>query len=233
MTDLALGLLLSPVMTAIFLYVFKTWISNQLKKEAEKEIDAHRHELDVKKEIIKDEITKTGLKALFLANSKQALYPELYEALKKTAGAVTGLSGFRYAPTYEAWSLDEFKILLSDTKLPTEIIDDILKSLSNDKINGLKKLSAALRRIEFQQTRQQCQEVKNKIVLKSLFLSKEVNDLAFEIIKGAIGLAIDTEYMNETRKPLDEINTIKTTIERQMSELETLMKAELFGDQNK
>jgi hypothetical protein len=229
MSDFAIGLILSPALTALSLFVFKTWIADQIRKQTDKEIAGHKHELDVKKETIKEEITRTGLKAQFLATSKQVLYPELYESLRKIEGAVGSLSGFRYAPTYEGWSTEDFKVLLLESKLPSEMVSELTESISSDRPSGIKKLEATMRRLEFQQARQQCQEVKNKIILKSLFLSNEVNQAAFEIVKSAIGLAIDTEYMAETRKPFEEIKSKKEAMEQQLVALEARMKDELFG----
>ena len=223
--------LIISIITPGILFLSRNTILNWIKSSFTKEIEKFKHELDVQKEIIKQDLSKEAQKVSYLSTSKQALYPELYEKLRICEGAVGLLHGLRYGTDYFKLDNTDLEKLILNSKLYDSLKQSIISNLKIDRNEAIKQMQSEFRNLEFFKTKRYCQEAKNFVIIKSLYFTPTVRDLAFEIIKIMNSIIIDVEYMKETHTPYERIKEQQEEVETILTQIEISMRSEIFGSQ--
>jgi hypothetical protein len=139
--------------------------------------------LTVQAELLKYELQREMLKAQLSTTQSHALYPRLLAKLHRANGVLAGHYGLRFSPSYEDHSQKDFERIVSELNLPGNERDRILGMLNTDRRSGVNELEKVMRREELQRARRLIIQARNFAILKSVFLSNPVKDLAIEITK--------------------------------------------------
>ena len=172
--DFFAGSVGSLATTGIFMFLFKEAIKSMLKKTVEADLARVTHELDVKKEIIKNELNRDAYKAQLMLNNVHAIYPELAAKLEHAFGAVSGLQGFSFAINFEQYQADDIKTYLASHRLPKGKHDELIVAIDRDRTTGIKSLKDTLREVEISEARHCCAEAQNYRVIKAIYCSDQV-----------------------------------------------------------
>jgi hypothetical protein len=217
--------LLSPIL----LYIGRNIILNFFKQSLLVKVESFKHELDIKNENIKNEMLKEAQKISFLINSKQVLYPEFYEKIKKAEGSVGGLHGLTYALTFEDYIEEDFKIYIQNMNITHGNKKRLLDSILLDRSNGVKLLKDSVELENILNAKNLLTEARNFLVLKKLYCSELVSENMFEIFKILNSIIIDIEQGKEVRVSHRQISDQQKRAEEILNEIEAIMKKELFG----
>lgn len=215
----------TAIATAIGAVVLKV-VENRLATRLEAfkgalatEAERHRHELQ-----------RETMKAQLSANQLNVIYPQLFAKLRRADGAIGGLVGLRYGPSYDGYSRDDIVETLESMKLPGEYRDRVLSHFDRVRDEGIRELKRVSRDVESERARVTHTRARNYLILKSLFVSPEVKKLGHGILKdlwkawtlvqaGAAPRTRGTDY--------DKIGTALDSATKQLDELEELMGREL------
>lgn len=219
------------VLTPSLLFLFKNYILNYFKGLFDKDIEKFKHDLEINKEIFKQELSREALKSVSLFNVRQILYPEIFEKIQIAQGCTLGLMGVRYSLTFDDYSENDFKRFFQQNDFLTDKTkDSFFQLLSNDPAGAIKKLHLWLREKEFSDCKVKQLELKNHLILKQLYISQNILDLCFEIHKLLVSYSIDVEYEDKLLKGYDHFKKIEVQITEKGSLLSTLMRNEIFGE---
>lgn len=219
------------ILTPLMLFLGRKTILEWIKSSFAKEIEQFKHELDVKKEVLKQDLSREAQKVSYLSSSKQTIYPEFYEKLRVTEGSVGLLHGLQLVPSYSKFPTEELFNVVKNLKAVDGMKQEIEEAIRRDRAEGIKALESLIREIEISDAKKKCQDAKNFLILKTLYFSKPVYDKSFEIIKMFNALTIDIQYMQENRIPYEKISGQAKAIEQAIDALESEMRKEMFGEQ--
>jgi hypothetical protein len=222
---------LSSLIVMAYLFIFKQLIIGFITKGIQKDIEGYKHELEIKKENIKHQLTKDSLKHEFLNSSKQTVYPELMRLILSAEGAVSQFSGFVRAPSWESMNIENIESYLNGDRCPKDRVNSILSKIR------LEKDYKDLRNFFYESKLHEAQDFKNQFknyfLEKSLFLSTEVKTKTEEISKRIVNLYVDAQ-MTILHKYTDpnspSSSELKEELTSKINELEALMAKELFED---
>lgn len=217
------------LLTPLGLFLCRNIFLNWIKSSFVKDVEQFKHELDLKKEIIKDEINRDTLKANFHSTSKQTLYPELYEKLRVCEGRVAGLYGLRFSTDYDKLEIVDLEEIIQKSKLYKSAKETLLSLLLKDKKEAVKQIKDHFANIELFDAKKECTETKNFLILKALYFSSEVRDLIFEIIQMLNSIIIDVELRKELKKPHVDLERQQEQVTSKLESLEQKMRYEIFG----
>lgn len=219
------------ILTPLLLFFGRNTVAEWIKSSFAKDIQKFKHDLDIQKEYIKQDLHREAQRISYLSTSKQSLYPELYEKLRLAEGAVENLHGLRRIPNYEKYSLEDMAEVVHASKALNSIKMDILKTFETDKKSGADKWLEILRASDLQEARTRCIEVKNFLVLKSLYISKGICDLCFSCLKNLNSIAIDIEMIPVGPETGENIVRARKNAKDLLNKIEELMRKEIFGEQ--
>lgn len=219
------------VLTPIMLFLGRNMILEWIKSSFTKEIEQFKHDLELQKEVIKQDINREAQKVAHLSTSKQSIYPELYEKLRVCEGAVGLLHGIRYMTDYQSLPNEEIKKIISKSKSPETFKRELTELLEVDRNDAITKIQDEFARVELMDARILCQETKNILILKSLYFSKSVRDKSFEILSLLNGIVIDLDLYKQTNQmPMKRISEDQKKVEKLISDIEETMREEIFGE---
>lgn len=219
------------LLTPLTLFLGRNFILNWIKTSFVKDVEKYKHDLDVQKEIIKQDINREAQKVAHLSTSKQSIYPELYEKLRVCEGSVGLLHGVRYMTDYQSLPNEEIKKIINKSKSPDTFKRELVELVELDRNNAIKKLQDEFARIEFMDARILCQETKNLLILKSLYFSKAVRDRSFETLSLLNGIVIDLDLYKQTNQmPVMKVTEDQKKIANLISDIEETMREEIFGE---
>jgi hypothetical protein len=175
--DFFIGSFGSLAATGIFMYIFREGIKAMLKKSVGEELARVSHELDVKKEIIKNDLSRDAYKTQLMLNNIHVIYPELASKLEYAFGAVSGLQGLTYAVDIDALNSDQLKKFVESRKLPILTKETLLATTDSNRDAGVKAVKEALREDEITQARIKCHDANDYRILKSIYCSDAVLDV--------------------------------------------------------
>lgn len=219
------------ILTPIFIFLGRNTILEWIKSSFTKEIEQFKHELDIKKEVLKQDLTKDAQRVAYLSSSKQSLYPEFYEKLRVTEGSVGLLHGLQQVPNYSKFPIEELLNVVNNLSAVDGMKREVHEAIKRDKDEGIKALQSLIREIEISTAKKKCQDAKNFLILKTLYFSKPVYDKSFEVIKMFNSLIIDIQYQQQNRIPYEHISGQAKAIEQAIDVLEAEMRREMFGEQ--
>jgi hypothetical protein len=170
--------------------------------------------------MLKAELSTTGL---------HQVYPLLFERLRRAEGAVAGLMGLQYAPTFEEYDVADFERHLKNLKLPGGERTRLMRELEQDRPTGIKELNMTARRVDLQRARGRLFRTRNYLVLKSLYLSDPVKSAALEAWDTLWGVWVDLDVGSEAKDP-SFFKTARVNLEAaatRLLALEGMMRSEL------
>lgn len=157
-----------------FHFLFKEGIKAKLKKEVEADLSRLRHDLDIKKEIIKNDLQRDAYKTQLMVSNVHQIYPELTSQLEMAFGAVGALQGVKFSTNYNEFNEEDLKAFMEAKKFPKGKQDEILAHYRADKKTGIKALGDFMRDVDIEEARQKCVEVNNYRILKSIYCGDDV-----------------------------------------------------------
>lgn len=172
--DLTTNIIVAGLSSGGFHFLFKESIKAKLKKEVESDLSRLRHDLDIKKEIIKNDLQRDAYRTQLLVSNVHQIYPELVSTLEMTFGAVGGLQGVKFSTNYDQFNEEDLASFMEAKKFPKGKQDEIRNSYRSDKKTGIKLLSEFLRDVEIEEARQKCVEANNYRILKSIYCGEDV-----------------------------------------------------------
>jgi hypothetical protein len=192
----------------------KAWLQRELTSEAE-----HlKH--DLQREMLKAQLSTTRL---------HAIYPLMFEKLRRAEGAVGGLIGLQFAPSYDEYDRADFERLLDDLSLPGGEKSRILQELDHDRRSGIAELNKTKRRVDLQRAQRRLFRAKNFIILKSLYASEPIKNAALGVCNDLWGAWVDIDVGTDA----NDFKFIKNAQEelesagKALLALETMMRREL------
>lgn len=157
-----------------FHFLFKEGIKARLKKEVESDLARLRNDLEIKKEVIKNDLQKEAYKAQLLVTNVHQIYPELVAKLEIAMGAVGSLCGFTFAVDLRGLNEQDIATFLQEQKLPKGKQEEFLAKCRTSKDAGIKAIQEHLRELEYTDARHKCVEAKNYRILKSIYCADDV-----------------------------------------------------------
>lgn len=190
---LAVNIATAALASGGFHFLFKEAIKAKLKKEVESDLSRLRHELDIKKEIIKNDLQRDAYKTQLMVSNVHQIYPELASMLEMTFGAVGGLQGVKFSTNYEQFNEEDLASLMEAKKFPKGKHDEILTRYRSDKKAGIKALGEFMRDVEIEEARQKCVEANNYRILKSIYCADDVLKAFDECYSALWGAWVDLD----------------------------------------
>lgn len=178
-------------LTYLLRKLFGAWLIKQTNIEVEK----YKADLQNLSELLKFDIQKDAIRAEHHIGSLNTIYPELYSKLRIAQGHISSLFGLRYAPNWTGSSAADIEKLLIEKNAPSLTRDDIVQEVTVNRPNGLKKLEEYLRDHEFYSAHMKLSDVMNFIILKEIFISKDIRELSLEIHKLLVSAKVNGEMM--------------------------------------
>jgi len=213
------------------LFLSKNYILGYVKGFFDKDIEKFKHDLELNKEVFKQELSREALRTVSLFNVRQSLYPEIFEKIKIAQGCTLGLLGARYSLTFDDYSKEDFqKFFQQNNFLTHKTKREFFDLMDNDSRKAIGKLQEWLREKEFSDCKVKQFELKNHIILKQLYISKEILDLCFEIHKLLVSYSIDVEFEDKIPKGFEHFKSIEKEIIGKEEILSTMMRSEIFGE---
>lgn len=218
-------------LTPIILYFSRNTILEWIKSSFTREIEQFKHDLDIQKELIRQDLNREAQKALYQSSSKQSIYPELFEKLRVCEGSVGLLHGLRYVTDYNSLPNVELEKIINKSKSPESTKKRLIEELNNNRQDAVKLIQDEFARIELFDARLQCQELKNFLILKSLYFSKNVRDKSFEVVSLLTGIIVDLDLYKQTNQmPMNRIREDQKKVETTITDIEQMMRKEIFGE---
>ena len=147
-----------------------------LHREAQKDINKHKHELEQQASQLGDELQRKFAKFEFHLKEQGLIYPEIYRLFKIAEGMIGGLYGGRYTTDVSQMKSNVFIEIIRENNFlesqKKELIDLLSENKKNEAIEKYKKLS---RDVEFGTAHEAFREAKNYYTLHELFVSKNVD----------------------------------------------------------
>ena len=195
-----------------------------------------QRELTSQAEHLKHDLQREMLKAQLSTTKVHAIYPVMFEKLRRAEGAVGGMTGLTFAPTFEAFDHADFERVLDGLKLPSGEKSRLLQELDQHRQTGIDELNKTMRRVDLQRARERLFRTRNFIILKSLYVSEPVKNAALEVWKVLWDAWVDLEtgtdskdfkFFKNAQKELESANTLLLALEAKMrDELHPSGKAE-------
>lgn len=214
---------------AFVLWIFKRVIASWLWKEHSKEIEQYKVDLQLTTELLKHDLQKDFARTELYSNSLFTIYPELYSKLILAQGVVGGFTGFRSKPNWEGFDKRDFESLLVERDAPSGAKNSILELLSSNRDQGIKKLEEFLHQREFGEASEKLVDFKNYLLLKRIFIPKDIASLCFEINKKLVSIKIDASLAlnDNTKDYYSKMNETMKDIEEEINKLLTFISIEL------
>lgn len=93
--DYIINISLGFLGSGLFAFLFKEAIKQQFRKEVEKEIAVFSHDLQIKSEVLKNDLNKEIIKAQLMWSNIHEIYPALAEKLELAHGDLGHIVGLR------------------------------------------------------------------------------------------------------------------------------------------
>src|SRR6266851_199941 len=136
-------------------------------KLMDRQLESHKASLGRLTEHLKDE----------LATSKMhEVYGHLWERIVRAHGAVGGLVGSGFAPSYDNYDAEDFAKLLADAAIPHGERVRLQEAIERDRRTGQQELERVFRQVAIHNARRKVYRATNYAALKSPFLSPAVRE---------------------------------------------------------
>ena len=165
----------SAVSTAAF-FILKHFYLNELKKD----IENHKHLLQI--DIIKAQL-----------QSKEAIntYQELFQQLEVSYGAMANLvSPLRFKNSFQNYNDSDVENLLRENDATELKITEICDLFRNNDPNKANALNDYLEELKLHTSFNKQSEAKNFAITKALYLSEDIEEQVFKILKSISGCNI-------------------------------------------
>lgn len=225
------SILSSLITSGLGHFYFKEVIKAKLKKDVDKEIENLKHELDVKKEIVKNDLQRDAYKTQLMVTNIHQIYPELTQKVELAFGTVGALQGVRFSTDFSQMNEEDLRSFMANKKFPKSKDDEILKLFQSDKKSAIKNLNDFLRDIEIQEARLNCVDANNFRIIKSIYCSDEVLT-AFDECYSSIWSAwvdLDIGRMDPTIWQKG-VTSIRKDVPQKMENLRRVIRTELRAD---
>ncbi len=189
-------------------WALKSSIEAGLNRSVQRDIEALKAENQRQLEHLKNELTRQSQleverqKANLQAELQKAqhtttrlhdIYPELVQKLRVAEGAVAGLWGARRSTDLSRHDEADFAELLKRLRIPGEEREETLALLRGDKEAGIKQLERLQRRVELIDAREKINDLKNFVLLKEIYISKEVYEAHWAVIRKLSDAHVEVE----------------------------------------
>lgn len=217
------------LLTPFFIFLGRNTILEWIKSSFAKDIEHLKHDLELKKELLKQDLNREAQKIAHLSTGKQSLYPELYEKLRICEGTVAILHGLRLITDLDQLGNIDLLKMIQDSKLYDSLKISLSAKLNENRTEGIKAIKEAFRNLEFFEAKRACQETKNFLIIKSLYFSSSVRDLGFEVLKTMNSIIIDVELMPHAGVTYEQLQEQQENVESLLTQIEQEMRLEIFG----
>ena len=232
--DLVINIVVTGLGSGGFHFLFKESIKAKLKKEVESDLSRLRHDLDIKKEILKNDLQRDAYKTQLMVNNVHQIYPELSSHLEIIFGAVGGLQGLKFSTNYNEFNEDDLNSFMEAKKFPKRKQNEILANYQVDKRAGIKALSNFMRDVEIEEARQKCVEANNYRILKSIYCAEDVLKAFDECYSALWDAWVDLDIGRMDPSLWNRgTNSIRKDVPAKMEEFRKIVRAELRVDSSK
>ena len=219
----------------VLFFIFKKYFGGIIDKTFTKEIETYKQKLSIATEEVRfDHQRKIQNYNIYIQN-KHTAYSKLQELLLIADSRVGSLfGGIVEQSTYEEYNEEDFKYLMETNNFSKGKINEILIFLKTDRKIAINNLRSYLRLKEFSDSKYAISDAYNQYLLSRFYLSKEVDDIAKELIDKLRRLQHNYSmmerlpYEREERKDFsDKSGKLNIEISNLLHNLINLMKTEL------
>lgn len=160
---------------------------------------------------------------------RDEVYSELLDKIRRAEGAVAPLRGFREVPNLENFSENDLRKLLDDLSITEKLKTEHLEKVQRDRKAGLRAVEQLMYRVDIRKAGQLLSDAKNHLILKELYVSPDVEELAFEVINEFRYAQIEAEVSEDSGGSYAGKNFPKhmESATKKLAELKALMRREL------
>ena len=156
--------LVSAVVTIILKSIFQKGINSH----------AERLKSDLQKEVINSQ---------FVIEKRHKIIPNLYKLVMNADGAIRGLHGVGYEPTYEEWNEDDFEKAFDEMNVLGGMRTELHEILKSNREKGIKKWRQYKRMLEIHRARNALMEARNELLVSEIYLNPIIVDSLRELLK--------------------------------------------------
>ena len=150
-------------------------MESKIRVIAEREINEHKHGLDLHGDKIRHDLQRDMLQAQITTDQKHKIYADLYSLLMHAEGSVSMLMGLRSVLTYEEFSIEEFEKHLQSEGVMTEKRNEIVIAFRERKSKGVNLWRKYKRMMEMHAAQAKIAEAKNYWIVNELYISDKVS----------------------------------------------------------
>lgn len=159
-----------------------------------------------------------------LIQKKHNVISRLYELFKVAEGAICGLYGLKWAPTFKEFNRDDIAKYMTQKELLSGIQQTILDLWDSDREAAISELGKSLIVRDKQFAKSSLTEVSNYLLINELYLSTEAANIAHRLVEKLNEYNVLVEFPPDRVK---EFRDIEKEIKQGLEELMTQLKKDI------
>lgn len=224
------GLAVAAAVWRGFKASLNTWIQERVRAGIQagfdKQLESHKHDLQLVADTARYEHERRVHALNQFFDTRQEVYARLYRLLLVADGNIRSLfGGIRYHPTFEEYDASDLEALLVNREFPSGKRREIAEAFAVDRVRALELYVAYSLIKERDVATRSFQRAQNYFLSNSLFLSRDVDAAAEQILD----LLHDLQFsaMFPDMRDHDRERTIKESLRIARAEIKQLMAGEL------
>lgn len=204
--------------------IIDSWIKRRVSHHFDKELDVHRHQLALEAERVRTEHQRLLHNAAIVAQKKHEIYREMFHLIHDGMGAVVHLYGLTHEPDYNAWSLADLELYMTESRFPGKIKDVVLKQWDNDRKWALEQLRTTTRHGKIEEAEVALAKAWNYFVGNALYLPDAI---AAKVREAREPLERILAFAKSPAPGTGDLTGWAQTASDRVEELKRLLRAEL------
>lgn len=217
--------------SGLFAILFKEYIKKQFRKEVELELATFNHELQIKSEVLKNDLQKDVIKTQLMWNNIHKIYPVLTENLELAYGVLGDIVGLRWEVNLSELDEENLKSFMMRNGFDISNLNRCINLWEQNKENGIKEIKKLMKINEVIKAQNALVKANNFKITKEIYLSDGVSTAFLEAYQDLYGVWIDINASSDDSKSiLNAASKIHNTIPMKMIALRNAVKSELRID---
>lgn len=225
------------IVVFVTFWIFRESFIGWVKQKVGRDIEGYKHELELKKEFLRNELESDMLKNKYLTQSVQEIYPEVYKKLLYSEGMLGVFFGLRMLPNWQALNAIEVEKILKSKEIDKVEIQRIVGLYNSNDPSRAKEAQSTLDLKELYRVEWEIRQLKNYFLEKCLFVSNEIKDLYHEanVLLWDVWCDLESHFLhfrNMKGSPFQKASKNHKDIILKIDEIEIQMRKELFPAQS-